>query len=407
MFEFKHFCNLKELLSIALVTPFLKMVTLIKYPYSGLIGRYFMKRRTFLKLVIGAAIVTMSGSLGYYYVYQPVQVSRTEKSTITIVDTLGRTVTLPYPVESCIVTDDNVAESVQLIGAADKVIGIEDSIPERGYFPEMSDKPTIGNQFRGLNYELIVKLKPDVVIMMGYRAAQPEQTLKKLDEIGVKAICIGVPYPELEPKTIEILGKIFGKEERAKAYLKWRDEKINLVKERLTGLEKDEKVRVYVEMQFNPQSRSLSRRTWGKNYPMQTTLEWASLKNIAEEKFPTFGEVDLEWVIKENPDIMFLGDWSDGWTGYKKTDTSIPNSFLESVKANEAVKQIKAVKENKVYVINYMLLGTRAVVGVQYLAKAAYPEKFADIDPEEIHQEYFEKWLGVKYQGIWFYPRLD
>jgi len=54
-----------------------------------------------------------------------------------------------------------------------------------------------------------------------------------------------------------------------------------------------------------------------------------------------------------------------------------------------------------------MLLGTRAVVGIQYLAKAAYPDKFADIDPEKIHKEYFEKWLGVKYQGIWFYPQLD
>ena len=77
------------------------------------------------------------------------------------------------------------------------------------------------------------------------------------------------------------------------------------------------------------------------------------------------------------------------------------------MKSDEAVKQLEAVKDNKVYVINYMLLGTRAVVGTHYLAKAAYPEKFADVDPEEIHREYFEKWLGIKYQGIWFYPPIS
>jgi iron complex transport system substrate-binding protein len=131
-------------------------------------------RRAFLK-IFGATVaaVAVSSILSYQYLIKPM-VTQTESKQVTVTDVLGRIVTLPYPVKTCVVTDDNVAEPVQLIGVADRVIGIEGSIPERGYFPEMSDKPIIGNQWRGLNYELIAELKPDVVIMLPI--ARPEET---------------------------------------------------------------------------------------------------------------------------------------------------------------------------------------------------------------------------------------
>jgi iron complex transport system substrate-binding protein len=38
------------------------------------------------------------------------------------------------------------------------------------------------------------------------------------------------------------------------------------------------------------------------------------------------------------------------------------------------------------------------------MSKVAYPERFEDINPDEIADEYFEEWLRVPYQGIHFYP---
>jgi iron complex transport system substrate-binding protein len=43
-------------------------------------------------------------------------------------------------------------------------------------------------------------------------------------------------------------------------------------------------------------------------------------------------------------------------------------------------------------------------VGLSYLAKWFYPEKFPDLDPEAIHKEYLERFQGLKYQGIFVYP---
>jgi len=115
-------------------------------------------------------------------------------------------------------------------------------------------------------------------------------------------------------------------------------------------------------------------------------------------------EFDPEWVIKTNPDIILLGDWVNEFVGYK---IDSPARAAEDIKEETEIpgfENITAVKNGDVYEIDYMLLGTRGDIGVFYLAKVAYPEKFKDIDPVEIHREYFEIWLRVDYQGIFFYP---
>jgi len=368
-----------------------------------------MDRRTFLKVGIGVVVAAIGGSLGYYYLLQPFSVRRIKKHTITVVDTLDRTVTVPYPVESCIVTDDSIGEIVQAIGAEDTIIGIESSMPRRGYFPKLADKPITGNQWQGLNYELVAKLKPDVVIMYGH-VAPAEQILKKLEEINIKAVCIDPAFVDgLRIKSIKLLGEIFGKEERAERFLSWREKLLSQLRERLSDI--GEKVSAYIAMGFGkPSYGKLPTRTWGRNFSHNVTVEeWAKIRNIASDIIKTHGEVELEWIVKQNPDMFIIGVWSSAkeWdlTGYYVTNPSTPAKYISDLMANEDLKQTKAVKDRKIFLIDHLLTGTRAEVGALYLAKAAYPDRMEDLDPEKAHKEYFEKWLGVKYQGIWFYPQ--
>ena len=66
---------------------------------------------------------------------------------------------------------------------------------------------------------------------------------------------------------------------------------------------------------------------------------------------------------------------------------------------------IDAVKDSRVYVLDGETgASCRGVVGVCYCAKWFYPEIFKDLNPDGINREYFEKWLGASYEGIWAYP---
>ncbi len=323
-------------------------------------------------------------------------------NTITVTDALGREIELPYPVEKVVVTDDEVAELVQLIGAADKVVGIEPSIKTRGYFPLMADKPITGSQFRGLNYELIAKLQPDVVILMD--VGPVGKIIDKLDKIGVKSIVISIK-PQNIPETIRLLGKIFGKEKRAEELLQWWFSKWEFLEEKLKDIKDKPKLKVFVGMGFHPTNK-LPTRTWGKLAKWNYILEKLNMENIASAKLDKSGQLDLEYIVEANPDIILIGDWSDNWLGYTKNNSSLARKIVENVLNDPVLQSVNAVKNHKVFLIHYVMLGSfRSVIGAYYLAKIAYPELMKDVDPEEINKEYFEHWLGVPYKGIWFYPK--
>jgi len=338
---------------------------------------------------------------------QPSTATREQTTThggsgsITVVDALGRKVTLPHVAQRVVVTDDEVAELVQLLGAADKVVGIEPSIKTRGYFPLMADKPVTGSQFRGLNYELLMKLKPDVVIMMD--VGPVGKIIDKLNKIGIKCVVISID-PAKIPQTLRILGKILGKEKRAEAALKWWNQKWEELEQRLAPLKGKPKLKVFVGMGFAP-SKKLPLHTWGKLAKWNYILERLNMVNIAASKLRTHGEVDEEFVAEENPDVIIIGDWSDNWLGYTKNTTALAQAMIRNVLNDPALKDVKAVKEHHVYVMHYIMLGSfRSVIGAYYLAKALYPNLMKGVDPDQIQREYFEKWLGVPYKGVWFYP---
>lgn len=311
---------------------------------------------------------------------------------ITVLDSVNRTVTVKEPVERIVVTDDNQAELIRLLGAERKVVGIEGSVPERGYFPVMSDKPQVGNQWSGLNYELILELNPDVVIALASPA--PIEPVEKLGEVGITAVCVDTIDFDKRANVIMLLGYVLGEKERAREYVEWREEKLGIIRERLKDVAEEDKPKtLFKDTDF--------RGVFGKDYVMSNTLEMAGMKNICPGRRMEF---DPEWVIANNPDIILLGDWESEYVGYKINDSAKASEDVKKETEVPGFENITAVRNGDVYEVEYMLLGTRGDIGVLYLAKVAYPEKFKDVDPVKIHREYFENWLRVDYQGTFFYP---
>lgn len=357
--------------------------------------RHKKKGVAFVALALAAL---MAGALLSSCATAPRGEEAAHESTITVTDTAGREVMLPYPVNSIVVSDDNQAELIKLLGAGKKVVGIEGSIRERGYYPEMSDKPVTGNQWRGLNYEKIAELNPDVVILLGHApGAAATPIIEQLHKIDVEALCVDTITPEQRVKSIQLLGKILGKEKRAQEYLRWREDILGVLEASLQGLDEQGKRTVlFRDVAF--------RGTFGKGYPMNKTLEMAGLINVFD--FPGFKEVEPESVTERNPAIILLGDWEDKFGGYNIATCSEPQRAIQGeLEKRPELKNTAAAKNNQVYMINYMLTGTRGDIGALYLAKVAYPERLKDLDPVGLHKEYFEKWLGVAYQGIWFCPQ--
>lgn len=323
------------------------------------------------------------------------------KTEITITDYRGREVTLPYPVERIVLLQHHAAWVIRLLEAENKVVGISKFIPEEGGYSELSSKLIVGDFFHP-NYEKIVELRPQVVITFhpnpGWELVGEYE--RKLEPFGIKVIFLR--FTQMRTSQIMTLARILGKEDKAKEFLAWRESKLNLIEEGLKGLKEEEKIQVYNEPDFKG----------GWVTRPEISMNFAGGKNIADELFPPQAvkesieiKVDPEWIIEKDPEVVILADWPRHSTGYNIEDNIQALEQLEEFMQRPGMGKISAVKNHQVYVMNYKLTaGCKAWIGAIYMAKIFYPERFKDLNPENIHKEFYKKWLNMDYQGVHVYP---
>ena len=86
--------------------------------------------------------------------------------TITLTDNVGREVELPYPVETCAVALRYTNELIRACGAIDKVIAVDlNTAQDRNYWGMFDPNEVIGKSQRELDYEKIISLNPQVLIL--------------------------------------------------------------------------------------------------------------------------------------------------------------------------------------------------------------------------------------------------
>jgi iron complex transport system substrate-binding protein len=131
--------------------------------------------------------------------------------------------------------------------------------------------------------------------------------------------------------------------------------------------------------------------------------------NIAGELPGDYIEVEAEWVLKENPDVILINDFDN--IGYKFDDPSNASKIRDIFMNSPALKQTNAVKNGRVYLINWYSMVTEFFVGMPYISLMLYPDLIADMDPEGIHQEFLTRFRGLDYDlndhGIFIYPPIE
>lgn len=167
----------------------------------------------------------------------------TEMTTRTVIDQLGREVTIEGPVER-IVSSYYITSSLLIaLGAEEKVVGIEMKADTREIYkraaPEFLELEAIGSG-KTLNIEAILALNPDLVIIP-YRL---ESFIPQLEALGIPTIVV-------EPETMEgfmecaaLVGEAIGHQDEAEALVTYYEDQINYIAELTKDIE--ERPRVYL-----------------------------------------------------------------------------------------------------------------------------------------------------------------
>ncbi len=279
----------------------------------------------------------------------------TPSAEIKLTDDLGRSVVLNGTAQRIISMAPSVTEILYAVGAGDQVVGREQF---SDYPPEAAKVTDIGATYEALNTELIVSLKPDLILTTEINA--PEQ-VKTLEDLGLTVYYMKNPTTIEEMyDDMELVAQLTGHETEAAAAIETLKARVAAVDEKIMPLSSG--ISVFYEVDATDPSKPF---TAGKGTFITLLIERAGGYNIASDT-DGYPQLSLEQVVAADPNFIILGDAKWGTTP-------------ESIAQRPGWENLSAVKNGQVVPFNDDLVsrpGPRMVDGLEQLAKLLRPELF-------------------------------
>jgi iron complex transport system substrate-binding protein len=211
--------------------------------------------------------------------------------------------------------------------------------------------------------EKVIELQPDLVFVADWKEKEFVQQLRDA-KIPVYVFKAPTSFVDLE-KAITGIAEITGEVEKGKVLVDNMYAKLKEIDDKVKTLKPEEKLTV------------LDYSFYGSTYAKGTSFDEITVKagviNVATKAgLEGWPNISKEQIIELDPDIILLHAWSYD----KNTD---PQQFAETFKKDASFAGLKAVKNNRVYIMQDKHLQDNSqymVLGVEDLAKVAYPDLF-------------------------------
>jgi len=337
-------------------------------------------------------------------------INKTDKS-LTLIDEAGRTVTVSIPVKRIISVDYTEMEALLALGAKDMIIGVDAEFHKAFPFFGLKEVPEIGIHGGELNYEQLVLLNSDIIILPFWKRDLALSIEKSLPNATV--VVMGLNYRDKIVPELRIMGQLLGKESEAEKLIDWIKKYDGIVEERTKDLSADEMPTFYYEYMSDLDSK------WQAIIPSQQyggrVAEGCGGRNIASDintNNTVFGigsevTVDPEWILKFNPDFIFLDFMDSKFAGAGRTEDDVKDKITKIIegRADDGFGNFTAVRNNHISAIQQdYVCGPRWIIGHICFAKWLHPDLFNDLSVDQMNKEYFKEFHGMEVEGTWVYP---
>ncbi|UBM42907.1 ABC transporter substrate-binding protein [Hafnia paralvei] len=330
-------------------------------------------------------------------------VSFTSLADRTVIDQLGRQVTIPDRVNRVVVLQHQTLNLLVQLDAADDVVGVLSSWkkqlgPEFERFsPRLATIPMPGDLTQ-VNLESLLAEHPQVVFVANYA---PPEMINQIEKAGIPVVAISLRHDaqsekgKLNPQMndeeqaynlglqegIRLIAKVVNRESQGEALIDYAFKQRETVGARLKDIPVDQRMRVYMA---NPDLT-----TYGSGKYTGLMMQHAGAINVAATSIKGYKQVSMEQVLSWNPQVIFVQD------RYPDEVTKITR--------DPAWQGIDAVKNKRVYLMpeyakawGYPMPEALAI-GELWMAKQLYPQRFQDIDMNKAANDYYQRF----YRTAW------
>ncbi|MCQ4610015.1 ABC transporter substrate-binding protein [Corynebacterium sp. CCUG 61414] len=340
---------------------------------------------------------------------------------VTITDITGNTIQLENPLEHAAIQLSGSGGPLLTMAALDrdnytsKIAAMDKGLESNRQDlwdllleanPELADIPKIGDATKDqISAEQLLTMGVDGVIA-------PVRQKAKMDVIaeqtGIPVIYIDYHSQKLENhiQSTKIIAEATGLTKNVDEITKFYEDVVGDIEERASKL--DRTTSVYFETTSNGPTEFGN--TYGAGIMWGAILDAVGADNIATHFMAADDAEALsaEQVLVSNPDkIVLSGSLWANQPDSVKMGFSVSNeealASMEPFRQREGWDKLKAIQNNELYAIGHPM--TREMLdfySYAQLAKLFHPEEFADLDPEALIKEYFDKYMPIPYEGTWF-----
>lgn len=310
---------------------------------------------------IAIVIIILGSVAGLIYLQSPTQTKKKESYPLSIIDDLGRNVTIKAKPTRIISLIPSASEIVYAVGAGSMLVGVDQF---SAYPDELVQRVKSGNLTvvgSGLNPDLdkIVSLNPSIIFING-PSHFGAKGVQRLSELGYTIVSLNGQNISEVLQNIELVGKVTGNSEQASKLVASLKDRIARVE---SAVKNTPKVRVYVENWNDPLF------SVGPGSIQDEIIAKAGGVNIFSDLPKKSAQVTPEAVIAKNPQVIVL---------FHRLAKS-----AEEVKNRPGWDVIDAVQNNRVHYISeeeniapYGAPGPRIVDGLEKIARLIHPEVF-------------------------------
>lgn len=248
--------------------------------------------------------------------------------------------------------------------------------------PDICTRPEVGRiTGRGntANLEAVLALKPDVIVDVGSTTETFASLARRTQEQT------GIPYALFDGRFVNIaptyrkLGRLIGHDQAGDDFADYSANTVTTITARIAGIPVAERPRVYY-------ARGPRGLTTGLGGSINVETIELLARNVAGEAKGGLANVSIEQVLLWNPDVI----------------VTIDQDFAANVRNDPAWSALKAVREGRVHLSPKMPFGwvdfppsVNRLIGLWWLAKILYPEKFPE-SIKEVTGDFYEKFYHVR-----------
>ncbi|MDD2835894.1 MAG: ABC transporter substrate-binding protein [Methanothrix sp.] len=351
------------------------------------------------------------------------------EETRTVVDSRGVEVQIPAEINRVVTISDGLIEGTMLVlGEEDKIVGIGSSClpkvwnytyesvkgeaivyedganPVSFLYPRLREIPIIANGNAAPNFEAIAELKPDVVILragdcsLRYNDESAQKTISSFESLGIPLIVLYAHnFNEENQKDIstisdeiKIIGSVFGKENKTSDLARYLESQVDLIDERTKDIADLQKPRVLI-LGLSPSARKEGGA--GQVFGLDT-IESFFIEGIVHAKNAFqdpgyFKTLNAEQLLALDPDSIVLCTAS----GYH------PPRELYEAPYYQNLQEMRAINDRNVTALPWSPCNCAKrleyPIDVMVIAKAAYPDRFSDIDLGEWLLDFYKNIYGA------------